>query len=261
MHWPRRVGARRACAPATGGLKAPGFVLLALAGAWLVHTLEYLRVWGTDGLASRLSAPLHLWMIPVGAVLLVIAAAGGVRWVRLHRLLGEQVEQARLALARRLRNQPAAARAPRHHRAVPAGTRAARAVLPARVSLTARLATLWVSLMVTIGAIYLVQENIEAAAASLPRPGLAPMTGIHAAAPLVIAAAAFLLAACAVEGRRRVAATANDVDAVERLLRALEGLGCAAAEPGASRVAAPPALALLGAQLWRRPPPRFAPAL
>ena len=257
---PRGPHARARETPATLGLRAPAFVLLALAGAWLAHTLEDLRVWGTDGLAARLSAPLHLWMVPVGALLLVVAAAGGVRWVRLHRALGEQVEQARLALARRLRNlPPPPSTAPR--RAVPAGTRAPSLGVPASLSLSARLATLWIFLTATIGALYLVQENVEAAAASLPLPGLAPVSGIHAAAPLVIAAAAFLLAACAVEGRRRTATAELDVEAVERLLRALREIEGSGAGAPVSRVeGARRALDRLGAQLWRRPPPRLAPA-
>jgi hypothetical protein len=253
---PRRAEARRRTPGTAGGLKAPGFVLLALAGTWVAHTLEYLRVWGTEGLAARLTAPLHLWMIPVGGVLLLVAAAGGVRWVRLHRALGEQVELARVALARRMRNLPAPPRPAPPRRAVPAGTHPGRAPLAFGISFSARLITLWASLTAAIGAVYLLQENIEAAAASHSLPGLAPLTGLHAAAPLVIAAAAFALAACAVEGRRRAAAATAGVDALERLFRALDALRRTGSAPPA-RYAHPQGgdLERLGAQLWRRPPP------
>jgi hypothetical protein len=242
------------------GFAAPGFVLLALAGAWLAHTLEYLRVWGTDGLAARLTAPLHLWMLPVGGVLLVVSSAGAARWVRLHRALSERLDRGRSRVTRSLRNLPAPADVPRRSGAVPAGTRMAGAE-PASLSLAARLAALWASLTVTIGFLYLLQENTEAAAASLPLPGLAPISGLHAAAPLIVAAVAFALAACAVECRRRTSASARDVDAVERLLRALALLRRHAADrplPAAIAHAAGPAH--LGAQLWRRPPPVRAPA-
>ena len=254
---PRRADGRRETGRAPNGLKAPAFVLLALAGTWLAHTLEYLRVWGTDGLVARLLAPLHLWMIPVGGVLLVVAAAGGVRWVRLHRGLSERVEQARLRLARRLRNLPPPPRPVRPRRsAVPAGTRARGLTQVQTLSLPARLASLWISLTATIGVVYLVQENVEAAASSMPLPGLAAMTGLHAAAPLVIAATAFLLAACAVEGRRRTATAAADVDAMERLLRSLEGSTRQPTGQTAPLPVAPRLRERLGAQLWSRPPPR-----
>jgi hypothetical protein len=244
------------------GRKASGFVLLALLGTWVAHTLEYLRVWGTDGLVTRLSAPLHLWMLPVGGAFLALAGAGGMRWVRLHRALGEQLDRARAQLARRLRNLPPPPREPRRRaHAVPAGTRVAPPVAAPVASLSARLAALWLSLSVSIGLLYLLQENIEAAAASLPRPGLAPITGIHMAAPLVVAAVAFVVAACAVEGRRRTSAVARDVGAVERLLRALDGLRTRVATPLADPGAPPCAgLERLGAQLWCRPPPLGLPA-
>jgi hypothetical protein len=200
-------------------------------------------------------------MVPVGTVLLAVAAAGGARWVRLHRSLDEQVEGARLALARRLRNLPPPSRPAPPPRAVPAGKRSAHLGPTTRLTYTARLAALWISLTVTIGSVYLVQENVEAAAAAFPLPGLAPISGIHGAAPLVIAATAFLLAACAAEGRRRTAEATEDVEAVERLLRALLVLQRALAPaPAEHATGVGRHLERLGAQLWKRPPPGLAPA-
>jgi hypothetical protein len=41
--------------------------LVSLAGAWLAHGLEYLRVWGWDNFASSASRQVHTYLGPLGA--------------------------------------------------------------------------------------------------------------------------------------------------------------------------------------------------
>ena len=241
---------RRQAPQRPGWLVAPGFVLVALAGAWLTHTLEYLRVWGTAGLTARLTAPLHLWMLPLGGGLLALAALGSVRWALLYRGLGTALDAAGLRLERRWRNLPTGDGPGRGRRRAPLPP-------PPRASFGARLAATSVLLGACISALYLVQENIEAAAAGMPAPGLGPMTGLHWAAPIIVAAVAFTLSAVVVECRRRATAAAGRVDRVERLVAALlrrAGLH-AGRRPHPAFTGPSSPLERLGAQLWRRPPP------
>src|ERR1700746_2517456 len=84
-------------------LFAPSLVLLALVGTWTGHTLEYARVAGRAGLREELFGSVHLYMLPLGALLAVLAAAGGVGWWRAWQALGRRLDAARGTLAASLR--------------------------------------------------------------------------------------------------------------------------------------------------------------
>jgi hypothetical protein len=218
---------------------ASGGVVLALAGLFIGHTLEYLRVWGTAGVVASMTNPVHAYMLPVGGVLVVLSAVFALRLARAWRTLNDRLDSAAASMRSiwRGRSQTAVAARP-----------------PSTPG--ARLIAIWLPLAAAQIALYLVQENVEAVASSRPAPGLGAITGIHWAAPLVHLYVALLLA-CAVRicqvlfHRREVV-----VERVEALLRAMVRRRQAVAPRIAqafARSVSP--LERVGRHLWRRPPP------
>ena len=143
-------------------------VLAAVAGAWLAHGLEYVRVWGWGGFGSSAARQIHTYMGPIGLVLLALAFVGvevGLRsFRRLERLL--------LGLSE--------------------GTVDLRDASPVsrrfELPITSLLALLWVLQLV----LYVVQENVELRAIGVHQPALGVLTGPHqlvAAVHLLVAAA------------------------------------------------------------------------
>jgi len=219
---------------------ASGGVLLAFVGLWIGHTLEYLRVLGSDGLLASLASPVHAYMLPVAGLLATLSALFGIRLLRAWQALNRRLDQAASGLRRIWRG--GAAMLPD----APVG----------RPSPAVRLVSLWLPLATAQIALYLVQENVEAIARGLPAPGWGAVSGIHWAAPLVHLYVALLLACCVrivqVVLRRREAA----VERVESLLRA----AARRIRRVAPRVAAPRSTVRtpqhrLGWHLWHRPPP------
>ncbi|MBV8445198.1 MAG: hypothetical protein JOZ92_04705 [Candidatus Dormibacteraeota bacterium] len=217
------------------------FALLAMAGLWIGHSLEYIRVWGTRGFTAILTGSVHAYMLPVGVALTLVAAFVSLAAFRLWVRLGHRLDTARAALGeallgRRLRRHPANA--------------ALR--LP---STTAALLLGWPVLSAVQVGLYLAQENLEAIRVGLPAPGFGAITGVHALAPAVHAAVAIVLlllvAAAARLFRRRTAL----ISGIERRIRRLvmRRRSIEVRRPPASAPAPP--LRLLGAQLWCRPPP------
>ncbi|HEY2705456.1 MAG TPA: hypothetical protein VGL20_17375 [Candidatus Dormibacteraeota bacterium] len=221
-------------------LAGAGAVLLALLGAWAGHTLEYARLNGTAGLDRAVLGASHLYMLPLGAALSLLLAHRGLRWWRRWAALGERLEHARAALHGALRGDRLPPRRP-------GGSGPGSAVPAAR---------LWVPLAVAQVALYLFQENVEAAAAGHTAPGLGPVTGVHWAAPLVQAAVALVLAAATALAARRLRGRASRLHRWERfvdhLVRARTGL---AEHPRPLSGWRPSPLQRFGAQLWSRPPP------
>jgi hypothetical protein len=159
---------------------ASGGVVLALVGLFIGHTLEYLRVWGPAGVAASMTNPVHAYMLPVAAVLVVLSGVFALRLARAWRTLNARLDSAAAGMRSIWRGRTDAAAAPRSP-STP-GT---------------RLIAIWLPLAAAQIALYVVQENIEAVASSRPAPGLGAITGIHWAAPLVHLYVALLLA-CAV---------------------------------------------------------------
>jgi len=112
--WPSRwvVSVVQAAGGMSGGrrhLFAPTVAVLALFGTWIGHSLEYLRVGGRAGLRAELVGSVHVYMLPVGAMLIGLAIAGGMGWWRAWQALGRGLDAARAALADALRGHRGAA--------------------------------------------------------------------------------------------------------------------------------------------------------
>ncbi len=152
----------------------PAAVLVAFIGLWTGHTLEYLRVWGTEGLSN----PLHAYMLPVAGVLAALSMVFAVRAWRAWQALNRRLDRAVTGLRRIWRGR--AAELPLE----PA----------ASASQVTRLVAIWLPLAAAQIALYLIQENFEALAQGQPAPGWGAVTGIHWAAPFVHIYVALLLA-------------------------------------------------------------------
>src|SRR5258708_3583190 len=129
-------------------LFAPTVAVLALFGTWIGHSLEYLRVGGRAGLRAELVGSVHVYMLPVGAMLIGLAAAGGWGGGGAGRARGRGPAPPRAAPAAPLR--------------APRGAAAPAGVAPSFAARWGALALLLAGLQVGL---YVVQENLEAAAA------------------------------------------------------------------------------------------------
>lgn len=221
-------------------IAASSGVLLALIGLFIGHTLEYLRVWGPQGVVASMTNPVHAYMLPVAGVLVVLSAVFAFRLTRAWRALNQRFDRAAAGVRRMWRGGSGEVVGIREPRSSP-GT---------------RLAAIWLPLAAAQIVLYLLQENIEAIAQSQPAPGLGAITGIHWAAPLVHLYVSLLLAClvriCQVLFHRREVV----VEQVESLLRAMCRRSRNAAvitRRSAGRTTSP--IDRLGGHLWRRPPP------
>lgn len=223
------------------GLTASGTVLLAFVGAWLGHTLEYVRLAGPQGRGASPFGSVHAAMLPLAVVLMVLAALCGIRAWRGWLGLGRRLDAARGCLVRALRGHGGQPR-------------------PAGISLPSGGAR-WLALSLMLAAlqigIYLIQENLEGVAAGLGLRGLGPVTGVHWMAPLLHAAVAALLASVAVAASRRLRARTRRIEVCERLVLRLLGM----LAPRPTVLDRPPAqwcpspVDRFGGMLWSRPPP------
>ena len=220
-------------------------MLLAFGGVWLGHVVEHYRVEGSAGLAHELSHSVHLYMLPLGALLVVLAGLTGVRWVRMASALTQRLERATDGLARAFRGGRA-----RLHPTEPAA--------PTAPSIGGR----WVALALPLGiaqlVLYAVQENLEHALAGEGVPVLGVFAGAHWAASLVQLGVACLLAALVIACRSRVADLARRIDAVERLAHWLTRARVAVlSAPAAGRLRSFTPLERFGRHLLQRPPPQL----
>jgi hypothetical protein len=219
---------------------AAGSVLLAFIGLWIGHTLEYLRVWGGDGLVSSMTNPVHAYMLPLAGALVALSALFALRLWHAWQALDIRLQQAAVRLRRVWRSvEPVADTARR------------------RTSPGARLVAIWMPLAAAQIVLYVIQENIEAIAGTKPAPGLGVITGIHWAAPLVHLYVALLLACgtriCQLLLHRR----AIVVERIEAFVHAAIRRRRAVPSPVAvaHEVSAISLFDRLGRDLWRRPPP------
>jgi hypothetical protein len=222
---------------------ASASVLLAFIGLWVGHTLEYLRVWGGAGLAGSMTNPVHVYMLPLAAALLVLSALFALRLLRAWRALNARLELAAVRLLRVWRGRV-------EH--VPDSS-------PRPSSPGARLVAIWLPLAAAQIVLYVIQENIEAIARAQPAPGLASITGVHWAAPIVHLYVALLLACgtriCQILLQRRTAAVERVEAFVRAAMRRLRDLPVSVSLPPASdRLSL---VDILGRDLWRRPPPQL----
>jgi hypothetical protein len=218
-------------------------VLLAFGGVWLGHVGEHYRVERSAGLVHELSHSVHLYMLPLGALLVVLAALTGVGWVRMAAALTLRLERATDGLARAFRGAR-----PRLQPAVPAA--------PTAPSVGGR----WLALALPLGlaqlVLYALQENLEHALSHEAVPLLGVFGGAHWAASLVQLGVACLLAAVVVACRSRVADLARRIDAVERLAHWLTRARVAVLPaPAGGRLRSFTPLERFGRHLLQRPPP------
>lgn len=225
----------------------PGVALLACAGVWLGHTLEYVRAWGWSGLDRELAGSVHLYMVPVGVALVLLMAIAGLALARLHRLLTRRVELASGLLARVWRG--------RVELAQPSPT----AAHGERLSLRRTFLLLGTSLALLQVGLYFIQENAESALAGIPAPGLSAISGVHWPAPLIQAAVGFLVAAVVVALWSLVRRREAVAERIERVLRgvlaALVALRVRPLPPQSGPLRHHGAPSFLGASIWCRPPP------
>lgn len=243
LHTVPYVGRRAAEGAAVGGPSARrrGPALVALAaflGTWLSHTVEYLREGSPGGVIHHLFGSVHLYMGPVGVVLLATASAGGMRWWRLWQRLALRLDRAGACLRRR------------QYPYVADGD------LPA--STGARLVSLVSLLFVLQVGFYTLQENLESLLSTRHLPGLAVLTGQHWPVLVIHLTVAIGLGAVVGSAQRRMHDLVRAVAVRERLAWWLEQarrrVVAAAPRAAASRRWTP--LDRWGAQRWQRPPPR-----
>jgi hypothetical protein len=220
-------------------------VLLVFGGVWIGHVVEHFRVEGPAGLAHELTHSTHLYMLPLGALLALLAAVTGVAWMNMATALKRRLERATEGLARALRGGDAPSR--------PA-VRAARGV----PSIGGR----WLALAALLGlaqlALYGIQENIEDALAGEGVSVVRVFAGAHWAAALVQVGVASTIAGLVVAGRRRVADLARRIDVVERLAHWLTRVRPAVLPvPSMGRARSFTPLERFGRRHLQRPPPRF----
>jgi hypothetical protein len=201
-------------------------LIAALVGAWLGHGFEYLRVWGIHGFAAVAGNSAHLYMVPMGGTLIVASVVGFRSCAR---------------LARRLERHLSEMRRPGSVRPAPQRGAGWSFAIPTLVLIV------W---LVQIG-VYLVQENAEAVLAHLRAPGLGPVVGIHALAPLVHLAVTLALVTMVCLVRRRVTQLAAAVRAVDAWRRLAPPVAPSPSTP----VRAWTPAQRWGAQRWCRPPP------
>jgi hypothetical protein len=218
-----------------------GAALLAVLGAWLGHGVEAFRLSGAAGLASGLTGPVHLYMLPVGVLLAFALVLVGVQCWRLSEELGRRLVHARRLLRRAWRGGAVA------HPVKPPPTMAVA---------TGGLGQLWPPLAVAQIGIYVLQENVETVVSGGHAPGLAVLGGVHRPVVLVQLGVALLLAGIVALVRRALHRRGRVAAACERLARALLVLtGRRPAERRRGLLWLRPPYERLGSQLWCRPPP------
>jgi hypothetical protein len=200
--------------------------------------LEHFRVEGPAGLVHELSDSVHLYMLPLGAVLLILATLAAIAWARLAAMLEARDARASAELRRVWRGAPA----PR-----PAGVASARTRTWHSVALPLAIAQL---------VFYGVQERIEHELAGHGGSLLEIFGGAHWAAALIQVAVACVLAMIVTRCRHRVLDMTRRIVAVERLAhwltRTRTVVGAAAP---ARRVRSFTPLERFGRHLLQRPPP------
>ncbi len=217
---------------------APGLVVLALVGAWIGHTVEFVRVFGDRAQGTPMFAGVHAYMLPFAAVLLVLAGlGGGVLWSMWWRL-GRRLAATRAVLRASLR-----------------GGNDAELGAERTPGAGVRLGLLWVPLTLLQISIYIVQENVEATALRHALPGLGVVLGIHSGALIVHTLIALFISAVVVAAWWPVQRRESAIAAIARLVRALVQRRRAADEPRRRQAPVAATARLMRWSLWCRPPP------
>jgi hypothetical protein len=210
-------------------------VLAALAGAWLGHLIEYIRVAGWHAGMVDMTSTVHEYYFPAGAGLVGLTVLAGSLAARGWTILRHRLQRAQTGLWTRPGHLPAAAEVPGR----PLG-----------------LGGTWAVLAALQLAIWVVQENLEAMAAGHAAPMLSVVAGTHSLAPVIQAEVALMVAAGLVVVRRSFHSQRTRIEVIERLVRR-KWSRIAPSPPvltPSRRVPCTPA-ERWGVHRWQRPPP------
>ena len=225
-------------------LSGAGFVVLALAGEWLGHSVTWLLSGGV-GPGRVLSGPMHTYLGPVGAVLVLVAVV--VSWLTWRGLsqLGRLTASLRRALGRISRPDPGLRDQARS--VVESGD-----AIPPPGPLR-----LWIGLVSVQVAVYLAQENLEIHMLGLPAPGLHVLTA-HGGVPLLVhGVVAFGGAVIAISVLDRWGARLDEALQVARLYVAFAAPQTPVAAWSGDLVPVPCPVRLFGLSFLSRPPPAW----
>lgn len=212
------------------------FALGALAGAWIGHFVEYVRVSGLQPALGEMRSPAHAYFFPAGAALMALATVAVLLAGRAWKLLGDRLRAAEVGLWKR-----------------PAKTSPGRADAPAAPE---SLIGLWIVLFLLQTGTWIIQENLESVATGGHAPLLGVLTGVHWLAPLIQAEVALIVGVICWVLHRRFSVRRVRLSKLEQLVARKwtphRGLLPVAART--RKVASAP-LDRWGAQRWQRPPP------
>lgn len=182
-------------------LRVASLILLALTGTWLGHGVEYGLVAGWRGVGQGLWGPLHSYMLPAAALLTLAAFCLALRLAALARAARAQAA----LLWRRLKK----------------GVRGGCSLPEPGARAEPRPIPLFLAIAAAQVGLYLLQENLEAAIAGAPAPGLGAIGGVHWAAPLVQVAVAAWLTLGWLLVFRAVCRRTRAVEKIEAVFRAI----------------------------------------
>lgn len=210
--------------------------LCALAGAWIGHFVEYVRVSGLQAALGEMRSPAHSYFFPAGAALMAVTAVAVLLARRAWKLLGERLRAAEIGVWKR-----------------PANTSAGRVSAPAAPE---SLLGIWIVLFLLQTGTWAIQENLESVASGGHAPLLGVLTGVHWLAPLMQAEIALIVGVVYWLFHRRFRIRRVRISKLEQLVARKwtphRGLLPVAART--RKVASTP-LDRWGAQRWQRPPP------
>lgn len=146
-------------------LRFTSLVVLAMAGTWLGHGVEYGLVAGWHGVALGLWGPLHSYMLPAALLLSAAAFALAVRVVAAAHAARQRADRLWRVLRRGVGYEPEPPMAQKGSEPHPF--------------------VLVVAVAIAQVVLYLLQENVEATLQGAPAPGLGAVTGVHWTAPIV----------------------------------------------------------------------------
>jgi hypothetical protein len=219
--------------------------VLVCGGVWLGHLVEHFRVEGPAGLVHELSHSVHVYMLPLGALLVALAALTGAAWMRMAAALRRRLAHATEGLARAFRAGRGSRRRPDAGEVTVAARTHGRLALAASLSMAQLL-------------LYGIQENLERALEGDTVSVIGVFGGAHWGAAPVQVGVACVLATLVVACRTRVADLARRVDAVERLAHWLARARLAVLPaPFAGRVRSFTPVERFGRHLLQRPPPQL----
>lgn len=209
--------------------------LAALAGAWLGHLLEYIRVAGWHAGLVEMTSTVHAYYFPAGAAIVALVVLAGAQAARAWRRLSHRLRRAQAGLWRRPVDVPAPDDVHPH---------------------TLALGQVWAILTMLQLAIWVVQENLEGVAAGRAAPMLGVLAGAHSLAPVIQAEVALILAVGLVTIGRRFDRQGDRIRVVERLVsRKWSRAATVTPAPTLARGVPSTPAERWGVHRWQRPPP------